>query len=182
MEYAAHVPSLPSRKSMVAPVAALLIGAGIATGAYALIDDNPVSSPGKVIVVEQPAQGSAQIPGKNEAATAAAIGSTAPSVTQVGKDEASTAAAIGTDSPAVTPNQAKDEAAIASSISSTDSPAVTPNQAKDEAAIASSISSTGSQSGGVQLRGSKASSTGTSSSSTSQSADSGNVPFGPHSN
>jgi hypothetical protein len=143
---------------MVAPVVALLVGAGIATGAYALIDDNPVSSTGKVIVVEQPAQGSAQIPGKNEAATAAAIGSSAPSVTQIGKDEASTAAAIGSDSAVVTPNKAKDEAAIASSISA------------------------GPQSEGLQLRGSKASSTGTSSSSSTQSADSGSVPFGPHAN
>ena len=52
---------------------ALLVGAGVATGAYALIDDNDVATQAsKVIVVEQPAQGTADIPGKNESATAAA--------------------------------------------------------------------------------------------------------------
>ena len=54
-----------------------LVGAGVATGAYALIDDgNSATQPAKVIVVEQPAQGSAAIPGKNEAATAAALAGT----------------------------------------------------------------------------------------------------------
>lgn len=77
MEYAARLPKAPSRRSMVAPIAALLVGAGVATGAYALIDDsNSATQPAKVIVVEQPAQGSAAIPGKNEAATAAALSGT----------------------------------------------------------------------------------------------------------
>ena len=80
MEYAARLPKVRSRRSMVAPVAALLVGAGVATGAYALIDDgNSATQPAKVIVVEQPAQGSAAIPGKNEAATAAALAGTAAS-------------------------------------------------------------------------------------------------------
>ena len=74
MEYAARLPRLPSRRTVVAPLAALVVGAGVATGAYALIDDDATGGQSsKVIVVEKPAQGSAAIPGKNEAATAAAI-------------------------------------------------------------------------------------------------------------
>ena len=74
MEYAARLPRTPSRRTIVAPLVALLIGAGVATGAYALIDDNDVATQAsKVIVVEQPAPGTADIPGKNESATAAAI-------------------------------------------------------------------------------------------------------------
>jgi hypothetical protein len=53
---------------------ALLFGAGVATGAYAIIDDGDgAAQASKVIVVEKPASGTADIPGKNEAATAAAI-------------------------------------------------------------------------------------------------------------
>ena len=74
MEYAARLPRTPSRRTIVAPLVALLIGAGVATGAYALIDDNDVATQAsKVIVVEQPAPGTADIPGKNEAGTAAGI-------------------------------------------------------------------------------------------------------------
>jgi hypothetical protein len=77
MEYAARLPKAPSRRNLVAPLVALLVGAGVATGAYALIDDgNSTTSPAKVIVVEQPAEGSAAIPGKDEAATAAALSGT----------------------------------------------------------------------------------------------------------
>jgi hypothetical protein len=74
MEYAARLPRSPSRRTLVAPLVALLVGAGVATGAYALIDDNDVATQAsKVIVVEQPAPGTADIPGKNESSTAAAI-------------------------------------------------------------------------------------------------------------
>ena len=46
----------------------------VATGAYALIDGTDSGTQAtKYIVVEQQAQGSAEIPGKNEATTAAAI-------------------------------------------------------------------------------------------------------------
>jgi hypothetical protein len=93
MEYAARLPKVPSRRSVVAPLVALVVGAGVATGAYALIDDNADTQASKVIVVEQPAQGSAAIPGKNEAGTAAAI-SHSGTTAIVGKDEAATAAAI----------------------------------------------------------------------------------------
>jgi hypothetical protein len=74
MEYAAHLPRFPSRRTILAPVVALLVGAGVATGAYALIDGNDgAAQASRVIVVEQPAPGTADIPGKDEAATAAAI-------------------------------------------------------------------------------------------------------------
>ena len=99
MEYAARLPQVPSRRKMLAPVLALIVGAGAATGVYALIDNNdPATQAAKVIVVEQPAPGSAEIPGKNESATAAAIaGST--SVTDIpGKNEAKTAAGISQSS------------------------------------------------------------------------------------
>ncbi len=135
MEYAARAPRLPSRRSMVAPVAALVIGAGLATGAAFLVDDGVGGSAtsSKVIVVETPAPGSAQIAGKNEASTAAAI-SSQPSVV-AGPNEAATAAAIGSQ------------------------PGVTSITSTDEAATAAAISSDAS---GVQLRGSKASSAGAS--------------------
>jgi hypothetical protein len=59
---------------MVAPVVALVVGAGIATGTYALVDDGDrAAEASKVIVVEAPAPNSADIPGKDESATAAAI-------------------------------------------------------------------------------------------------------------
>jgi hypothetical protein len=59
---------------MTAPVVALVLGAAAATGAYALIDDGGGSAQAaKVIVVETPAPGSADIAGKSESATAAAI-------------------------------------------------------------------------------------------------------------
>ena len=65
MEYAARFPKAPSRRSMVAPIAALLVGAGVATGAYALIDDsNSASQPAKVIVVEQPARAPRRSPAR----------------------------------------------------------------------------------------------------------------------
>ena len=97
MEYAARLPRIPSRRTMVAPVVALVVGAGVATGAYALIDDgNTVTGPSKVIVVENPGPHAAEIPGKNEAGTAAAI-SRQTGVT-TGHDESTTAAAISQSS------------------------------------------------------------------------------------
>jgi hypothetical protein len=82
---------------MAAPVVALVLGAGVATGAYALIDQGAEAVTSKVIVVESPAPNAADIPGKNEASTAAAI---APSqgTDLTGKNEANTAAAISQSS------------------------------------------------------------------------------------
>lgn len=96
MEYAARLPSTPTRRTMLAPVLALVIGAGAATGVYALVDNNDAVSPAaKVIVVESPAPGSSDIAGKNESATAAAIAGGGAAVTEIpGKDEAATAAGI----------------------------------------------------------------------------------------
>ena len=98
MEYAARLPRIPSRRTMLAPVAALVVGAGVATGAYALIDDGTtVTGPSKVIVVENPGPQAADIPGKNEAGTAAAI-SPQTSGVNTGHDESTTAAAISQSS------------------------------------------------------------------------------------
>jgi hypothetical protein len=70
MEYAARLSRFPS---VVTPLVTLLVGAAVATGAYALIDDEGTSASTKTIVVEQPGPNAADIPGKNESATAAAI-------------------------------------------------------------------------------------------------------------
>jgi hypothetical protein len=95
MEYAARLTRLPSPRTMAAPVAALIVGAGLATGAYAVIDDGAAAPASKVIVVETPGPNATEIPGKNEAATASAISpSTAAEIP--GKDESATAAAIST--------------------------------------------------------------------------------------
>jgi hypothetical protein len=97
MEYAARLTRFPSRKTLVAPFVALVVGAGVATGAYALIDDSATTTASKVIVVEQPGPHAAEIPGKNEAATAAAI--SGPQVAgSTEKNEATTAAAISQQS------------------------------------------------------------------------------------
>ena len=114
MEYAASLTRSPSRRTLVAPLVALVLGAGVATGAYALIDNSDTTTASKVIVVEQPGPHATEIAGKNEAGTAAAIsGPQVAGITE--KNEAATAAAIS------------------------------------------------QQPGGIELRGSKASSTGTSS-------------------
>src|SRR3954468_9386858 len=58
MEYAAPRRTLPTRRSLVAPLAALVIGAGAAVGGYALIDDQQtIQLPGEVVVVETPGPG-----------------------------------------------------------------------------------------------------------------------------
>ena len=94
MEYAARLTRSPSRSTIVAPLVALVVGAGVATGAYALIDDGNSTTASKVIVVEQPGPNAAEIPGKNEANTAAAITHQSPVTEIPGKNESATAAAI----------------------------------------------------------------------------------------
>jgi hypothetical protein len=77
---------------MLVSVIALVVGALVAIGAYALIDGtDSATQVTKYIVVEQQAQGSADIPGKNEAATAAAV---SPQTGVASPDEAATAVAI----------------------------------------------------------------------------------------
>ena len=92
MQYEASL-GHPSARTMLAPLVALVIGAAVATGTYALIDngDAAIQASTRLIVVETPAQHSADIPGKNETATAAAIN---PALSVAGPDEASTAAAV----------------------------------------------------------------------------------------
>jgi hypothetical protein len=96
MQYEASL-ARPSARTMMAPLVALVIGAAAATGTYALIDngDDAIQASTRLIVVETPAQHSADIPGKNEAATAAAIN---PTLSVAGPDEASTAAAVSQSS------------------------------------------------------------------------------------
>ena len=87
----------PAARTVLAPFVALVIGAAAATGAYALIDngDDAIEAATRLIVVETPAQHSADIPGKNEAATAVAI---SPRLSVTTHDEASTAAAVSQSS------------------------------------------------------------------------------------
>jgi hypothetical protein len=138
MQYAERLPALPSARTVVVPVVALVIGAAAATGTYALLDDDKSGSQAtapRVIVAEPPAQPGEGVGAKNEAGVAAAIGSSAVSPATEPKDEAGVAAAIG---------------------SSAVSPATEP---KDEAGSAAAV---GQSSGGAELRGSKASADGTS--------------------
>jgi hypothetical protein len=94
MQYAAHLPTLPSTRSLAAPLVALVVGAGAATGAYALIDNaDEGAQASKVIVVESPAPGSAAIAGKNEAATAAGI--SGPAGLELRGSKASTSSSSG---------------------------------------------------------------------------------------
>lgn len=93
MEYAARLTRFPSRQSIVVPLVALVLGAGVATGTYALIDNSSTTTASKVIVVDRTGPHAATIPGKNESATAAAIGGTVPQ-TASHPNEAATAVTI----------------------------------------------------------------------------------------
>jgi hypothetical protein len=159
MQYAEH---LPNPRRMLVPVVALVIGAAAATGTYALLDEEQVAlQPPKIIVADTPAQPGEGVSAKNEAATAAAIGTGAAVTGSEGvnaKNEAASAAAIGSGA-AVTgsegvnaKNEAASAAAIGSGAASTGSEGV---NAKNEAATAAAIGT------GSELRGSKASSSGT---------------------
>ena len=126
MEYVAQ---LPKPRKMVAPLVALVIGAGGAVGAYALIDDtNDGVESTRVIVTESPAPSSAGVEAKDEARTAAAIAGSKAPVTSVGKDEARTAAAnAGSKAPVA--SAGKDEAKTAAAIGGgSTSPQPTPEQ------------------------------------------------------
>jgi hypothetical protein len=152
MHYTERLPVLPPTRSLVTPLLALIVGAAVATGAYALIDDGTIDlqpSTSKVIVVDKPAQPGPGVAAKDEAGTAAAIAVNPVSQGVAAKDEAGTAAAIGA-SPVSQGVDAKDEAATAAAIGvSPVSPGV---EAKDEAATAAAIGN----SSGIELRGSKA--------------------------
>jgi hypothetical protein len=109
MEYAANPRTLPTRRTLVAPFVALLVGAAAAVGGYALIDNQDTAqAPGKVVFVDTPGPG-AGVRGIDDMANATALTSTPPKVAvpylshgygvQTGTvsttDEAATAAAIG---------------------------------------------------------------------------------------
>jgi hypothetical protein len=113
MQYAATRPTLPSRRTILAPLVALVVGAGAAVGAYALIDDQATEqAPGKVVFVDTPGPGDG-VRGIDDTAASAAIASAPPNVVvpylshgssptsdagRSAKDEAATAAAIGSGS------------------------------------------------------------------------------------
>jgi hypothetical protein len=154
MQYTARLPYVPSPRSLAGPAVALAVGAAVATGAWALIDnERVVQEPAKVIVVDTPASANQGADAKHEAATAAAIGASSVSGTAIVKDEAATAAAIGASSVSGTAI-VKDEAATAAAIGGSGARDVT--AAKDEAATAAAIGG----GAGVDLRGSKATASG----------------------
>jgi hypothetical protein len=109
MEYAAPRYTTSSRRSLLAPFVALLVGAGIAVGGYALFDDETtVQAPDKVVFVDTPGPGEG-VRGLDDMATGSATIARPEVVvpymshglgTQSGevKHEASTAAAIGAGS------------------------------------------------------------------------------------
>jgi len=120
MQYAER---LPNPRAMMIPVLALAVGAAAATGAYALLDENGVTvEPTKVIVAEAPTTPSQGVAAKDEAATAAAIGSktTIDSASFSGKDEAVSAAAVGSQfhgsGTSTSSFSGKDEAATAAAV------------------------------------------------------------------
>jgi hypothetical protein len=109
MEYAAPRYTPSSRRSLLAPLVALLVGAGIAVGGFALFDDETtVQAPDKVVFVDTPGPGQG-VRGLDDMATGSATIAQPKVVvpymshglgTQSGeaKNEASTAAAIGAGS------------------------------------------------------------------------------------
>ena len=108
MEYAANPRTLPTRRTLVAPFVALLIGAAAAVGGYALIDNqDTVQAPDKVVFVDTPGPGEG-VRGINDMAAAPATSLTPKVVvpylshgygvrtgTVSTTDEAATAAAVG---------------------------------------------------------------------------------------
>jgi hypothetical protein len=76
MQYAADRFTIPSRRSIIAPLVALVIGAAAAVGGYALIDDqSTVSATDKVVFVEMPGPGEG-VRGLDDTAKAATTDST----------------------------------------------------------------------------------------------------------
>ncbi len=126
MEYAAPRYQSPSRRSLIAPLVALLVGAGIAVGGNALFDDEAtVQAPEKVVFVDTagPGEGVRGIDDMaNGSATIARPEVVVPYMSHglgvqsgEGKNEASTAAAISAGSTSRA-GQIKDEAATAAAI------------------------------------------------------------------
>jgi hypothetical protein len=58
MQHAARLPTVPTRRSIIAPLLALLLGAGLAVGGYALVDDqNGTQVQEEVVFVDLPGPG-----------------------------------------------------------------------------------------------------------------------------
>jgi hypothetical protein len=80
MQYAATRTTLPSRRSILVPLVALVVGAAAAVGGYALIDNQDTApAPGKVVFVDTPGPG-AGVRGIDDMANATALTSTPPKV------------------------------------------------------------------------------------------------------
>jgi hypothetical protein len=126
MEYAAQRYTSPSRRSLLAPLVALLVGAGIAVGGYALFDDEAtVQTADKVVFVDTPGPGEG-VRGLDDMTTGSATIARPEVVvpymshglgTQSGevKHEGSTAAAIGAGASSQS-GGVKDEASVAAAI------------------------------------------------------------------
>lgn len=70
MQHAAGLPTVPTRRSIIAPLLALLLGAGVAVGGYALIDDQGSTQvQDKVVFVDLPSPGQG-VRGINDMTTA----------------------------------------------------------------------------------------------------------------
>ena len=135
MQYAAN---LPNTRAMLAPVVALVIGAAGATGVYALVDDNSVSSTPDAIVISEPARTPATTGPKNGAVSRAQA-----QVQSFGKDESTTAAAIG--SQALSPS-GPNEAGVATAVSRAQ--AQVQSSGKDESTTAAAVGSQAPSSSG----------------------------------
>jgi hypothetical protein len=109
MEYAAQRYRSPSRRSLLAPLVGLLVGAGIAVGGYALFDDEAtVQTSDRVVFVDTPGPGEG-VRGLDDMANGSATIAQPKVVVPYmshglgtdggqAKNEASTAAAIGAGS------------------------------------------------------------------------------------
>jgi hypothetical protein len=109
------LPAAPSKKPIIAAIAALLVGGAIATGIWWLTDNDVdiLPEPATHVIVSPSVETGAGVAAKNEAGVAAAVGTSQyrvnPSTGQAfpglsqqahdagagGKDEAATAAAVG---------------------------------------------------------------------------------------
>jgi len=74
MQYVANRSMLPSRRSIITPLVALVLGAGAAVGGYALTEDT-VQAPAKVVFVDTPGPGQG-VRGIDDTAKSPAIDST----------------------------------------------------------------------------------------------------------
>jgi hypothetical protein len=103
MQYAATRTTLPSRRSILAPLVALLVGAAAAVGGYGLIDNqDTVQAPGEVVFVDTPSPG-AGVRGIDDMANATALTSTpSPGAGVRGIDDMANATALTSTPPKVT--------------------------------------------------------------------------------